>query len=150
MRTQGHGTPTPSPIGTSGHWEKSNSPRAEYLFSRCGIGLGYDDCTPLSGSCSVGAEMLEGSQAEKSSPSQKLSEAPGAYAILICGHAAGSDAYETASALASYPSPEMGMASQLTPCEHTPLYHRTFSPCEDISFLWAVSAIRTVVQTHCC
>ncbi len=124
-------------LGLRVNCEKSKLSPVQSIFFSCGIGLGYDDCTPLSGSCSVGAEMLDGSQAEKSGPSQKLSEAPGAYAILICGHAAGLDAYETASALASYRVPRWAWHHSSHRVNITPLYHRTFSPWEDISFLWA-------------
>ncbi len=137
-------------LGLRVNWEKSKLSPVQSIFF---LGVELDSVTMtarLSGSCSVGAEMLEGSQAEKSGPSQKLSEAPGAYAILICGHAAGSDAYETASALASYPSPEMGMASQLTPCEHHTIVSPYLQSMGGHLFSMGRSALRTGVQTHCC
>ncbi|KAL0201385.1 hypothetical protein M9458_004572, partial [Cirrhinus mrigala] len=47
-------------------------------------------------------------QTQNSGPPDILSEAPGAHGIPSRGHAAGLDAHETTTALASYPSPEMG------------------------------------------
>ncbi len=41
MRTQGHGAPSPQPVGTSGQLGKEQTlPCADDLFSRYGVGLG--------------------------------------------------------------------------------------------------------------
>ncbi len=50
------------------------------------------------------------SPAQEGGSTETFSEAPGAYGILSRYHAARIASYETASALASRPSPEMGMA----------------------------------------
>ncbi len=64
---------------------------------------------PLSGLCSVIAELLEPVQQDTSS-TEILTEAPGSYGFLSRDHAVGVNAYETASALASDSSPDMVMA----------------------------------------
>ncbi len=44
MQIQGHGAPSPQPVGTSGQLGKEQTlPCAEDLFSRYGVGLGQPD-----------------------------------------------------------------------------------------------------------
>ncbi len=44
VRTQGHGAPSPQPVGTSGKLGKEQTlPCSEDLFSRYGVGLGQPD-----------------------------------------------------------------------------------------------------------
>ncbi len=101
----------PQPVGTSGQPGKEQTlPYAEDLFSLHGVGLGQPHSTSLRGSCSVNAEMPGVSPAQESGSTETFSEAPWAYGILSRYHAARIASYETASALASRPSPEMGMA----------------------------------------
>ncbi len=69
----------------------------------------------LRGACSVNAEMPGVSPAQEGGSTETFSEAPGAYGILSRYHAARIASYETASALASRPSPEMGMAPRHIP-----------------------------------
>ncbi|KAL0149013.1 hypothetical protein M9458_055628 [Cirrhinus mrigala] len=54
-------------------------------------------------------------QTQDSGSSQNISEAPGAYGSRSRGDATGLASYETASALVTRPSPEMGMAPWHTP-----------------------------------
>ncbi|KAL0154035.1 hypothetical protein M9458_050694 [Cirrhinus mrigala] len=54
-------------------------------------------------------------QTQDSGPSQNISEAPGAYGSCSRGDGAGLASYETASALVTRSSPEMGMAPWHTP-----------------------------------
>ncbi len=69
----------------------------------------------LRGACSVNAEMPGVSPAQEGGSTETFSEAPGAYGILSRYHAARIASYETASALASRPSLEMGMAPRHIP-----------------------------------
>ncbi|KAI2655437.1 hypothetical protein H4Q32_017837 [Labeo rohita] len=71
--------------------------------------------TRLSQDCAISAEVRESTQTQNSGPPEILQEAPGAHGILSHGHTAGSDVYETAAALASYPSPEMDMTPRGSP-----------------------------------
>ncbi|KAI2655731.1 hypothetical protein H4Q32_024335 [Labeo rohita] len=89
--------------------KRANSPQRRVSFPR---------------PCTVSAEVCESTQTQNSGPPETLPEAPGAHGMLSRGHATGPDAHETAAALASYPSPEMGMAPRHIQC-----------PWEDISFL---------------
>ncbi len=106
----------PQPVGASGQPGKEQTlPYAEDLFSRQGVGLGQPHSTSLRGACSVNAEMPGVSPAQEGGSTETFSEAPGAYGILSRYHAARIASYETASALASRPSPEMGMAPRHIP-----------------------------------
>ncbi len=116
VRTQGYGAQSPQPVGTSGQPGKEQTlPYAEDLFSRHGVGLGQPHSTSLRGACSVNAEMPGVSPAQEGGSTETFSEAPGAYGILSRYHAARIASYETASALAPRPSPEMGMAPRHIP-----------------------------------
>ncbi len=116
VRTQGYGAQSPQPVGTSGQPGKEQTlPYAEDLFSRHGVGLGQPHSTSLRGACSVNAEMPGVSPAQEGGSTETFSEAPGAYGILSRYHAARIASYETASALASRPGPEMGMAPRHIP-----------------------------------
>ncbi|KAL0150355.1 hypothetical protein M9458_054357, partial [Cirrhinus mrigala] len=116
VRTQGPGAPAPQPSGPSGQpGEEQTLPSAEDLFSRCGAGLGQHDSPPHQRARAVSAELSELIQTQDSGPSQNISEAPGAYGSCSRGDAAGLASYETASALVTRSSPEMGMAPWHTP-----------------------------------
>ncbi|KAL0176031.1 hypothetical protein M9458_028361, partial [Cirrhinus mrigala] len=89
-------------LGLRDNWKRANSPqRRNWTRTR-----------------TVSAEVCGSTQTQVSSPPETISEAPGAHGILSRSHAAGSDAHETATALASYPSPEMGIVPQHVLCEH--------------------------------
>ncbi len=138
MRTQGYGAQSPQPVGTSGQPRKEQTlPYAEDLFSRHGVGLGQPHSTSLRGACSVNAAMPGVSPAQEGGSTETFSEAPGAYGILSRYHAARIASYETASALAPRPSPEMGMAPRHIPGLTHPVCRRTFSPWSDLAFLRA-------------
>ncbi len=110
MRTQGHSAQSPQPVGASGQLGKEQTlPCAEDLFSRHGVGLGQPHSTSLIRVCSVDADLPGVFPAQEGGPTETLSVAPGAYGIRSCCHAARTASYETASALASRPGPEMGM-----------------------------------------
>ncbi len=116
VRTQGLGAFTPQPVGPSGQLGKEQTlPDAEDLFSRYGVGFGQSDSTPHAGTCSVGVELLEYVQEQDSGPTETISEAPGAYGSYGGSHAVGAASYETASTLASWPNPEVGVATRHSP-----------------------------------
>ncbi len=113
MRTQGFGAQSPQPVGPSGQLGKEQTrPSAEDLFSRYGVGFGRTVSTPHRGTCSVGVELPEYFQGQDSGPTETFSEAPGAYGGRSGSNRARLASYETASALASWPSPEMGVATR--------------------------------------
>ncbi len=125
VRTQGYGAQSPQSVGASGQPGKEQTlPYAEDLFSRHGVGLGQPHSTSLKGACSVNAEMPGVFTAQEGGSTETFSEAPGAYDILSRGHAARIASYETASALASRPGPEMGMV----PRHVTGLSHPVLPP----------------------
>ncbi len=116
MRTQGFGAQSPQPVGSLGQLGKEQTrPSAEDLFSRYGVGFGRTVSTPHRGTCSVGVELPEYIQGQDSGPTETFSEAPGAYGGRSGSNPARLASYETASALASWPSPEMGMATRHVP-----------------------------------
>ncbi len=85
------------------NWEKSKlSPMQRISF------LGMElDLVNHAGTRSVGVELLKYVQEQDGGPTETVSEAPGVYGDG--GHAAGAAPYETASTLAPWPSPEMGV-----------------------------------------
>ncbi|KAL0188450.1 hypothetical protein M9458_015549, partial [Cirrhinus mrigala] len=95
--------------------EEQALPCAEHLFSRDGAGFGQYDGVAHGRACAVSAQLSEFNQTQLSGPSKDLSEAPGAYGSCSRGHAARLASYETASALAPWPDPEMGMAPRHIP-----------------------------------
>ncbi len=138
VRTQGHGAQPPQPVGASGQLGKEqNSPCAEDLFSRYGVGLGQPHSTSLSGACSVDAELPGVFPVQEGGSTETLSEAPGAYGIRSRCHAARIASYETASALASRPGPEMAWRRGTYRVSVTPSCRQTFGPWSDLAFLRA-------------
>ncbi len=110
-QSQGLGAPAPQPVGASGQLGKEQAlPCAENLFSRCGVRLGEYDATPHGGTCPSSAELPEFLQRQECGTTETVSEAPGAYDIRSCSQAARIASYETTSALATLPGPEVGMA----------------------------------------
>ncbi|KAL0152396.1 hypothetical protein M9458_052119, partial [Cirrhinus mrigala] len=127
--TKGRDSQPPGSFETSGQLGKEQAlPRAEYLFSQCGTGLGHYVCTTLPRARIVSTEVCGSTQTRVSGPPETISEVPGAHGILSRSHAAGSDAHETATALASYPSPAMGMAPRHVPCEHHTVVSQNTQP----------------------
>ncbi len=78
-----------------------------------------------------------------------VTEAPGAYGIRSCSHAARVASYETTSAITSLNSPEMGMAPRYTSSKYhsglSPLLQPLDGPCLSTGR----SAPRTSVLAHC-
>ncbi len=71
------------------NWEKSKlSPVQIFFFSLCGVRLGMYDGTPHGGTCPSSAELPEFLQRQEWDTTETVSEAPGAYGIRSCSHAA--------------------------------------------------------------
>ncbi|KAL0170996.1 hypothetical protein M9458_035592, partial [Cirrhinus mrigala] len=95
-------------FGLRVNWEKSKlSPAQSISF----LGVELDS---VSMSARLPPEHAH-TQMRVNGPTETVSEAPGTHGILSRGYAAGFDAHETATALASYPSPEMGMVLRHVP-----------------------------------
>ncbi len=69
---------------------------------------------PHARTCSVGVELLEYVQEQDGGTTETVSEALGAYGGCGGSHTAGAAPYETASTLAPWPSPEVGVAERHT------------------------------------
>ncbi len=130
-------------FGTSASWgfgstgKRASSPlRRESLFlvwSR----LGEYDGAPHGRAHPISAELPEFLQRQDCGSAETVSEAPGAYGIHSCSHAARIASYETTSALVALPSPEVGMAPWCTRVNITQECRRSFSPWTDLAFLRA-------------
>ncbi len=88
---------------------------AEDLFSRHGVRFGQPNSTPHPGTCSVSAELLQDLIRQDGGSTETLSEAPGAYGCSCGDSSARSAPYETASALALWPNPEVGVETRHLP-----------------------------------
>ncbi len=116
VHTQGPGAQAPQPVGPSGQLGKEQTrANAEDLFSRHGVEFGQPDSTPHPGMCSVGAELPQDFIRQDGGPTETLSEAPGAYGCSCGDSSARSAPYETASALAPWPNPEVGVETRYSP-----------------------------------
>ncbi len=151
VRSQGPGASAPQPVGASGQQGKEQAlPCAENLFSRCGVRLGEYDNAPHGRARPISAELPEFLQRQDCGSAETVSEAPGAYGIHSCSHAARIASYETTSALVALPSPEMGMVPRYTLGEHhtgvSPLLQPLDGPCLSTG----QGALRTSVPACCC
>ncbi len=90
------------------------------------------------------------SPAQEGGSTETFSEAPGAYGILSRYHAARIASYETASALASRPSPEMGMAPRHVPGLTHPVLPSHLQPMVGPCFSSGRSSPRASIQACCC
>ncbi len=147
-RSQGLGAPAPQPVGASGQLGKEQAlPCAENLFSRCGVRLGEYDGTPHGGTCPSSAAVL---QRQECGTTETVSEAPGAYGIRSCSHAARIASYETTSALATLPGPEVGMAPWYTASRYLPAVSPLPQPLDRPCLSTGRGAPRTSVPAYCC
>ncbi len=150
-RSQGLGAPAPQPVGASGQLGKEQAlPCAENLFSRCGVRLGEYDGTPHGGTCPSSAELPEFLQRQECGTTETVSEAPGAYGIRSCSHAARIASYETTSALATLPGPEVGMAPWYTASRYLPAVSPLPQPLDRPCLSTGRGAPRTSVPAYCC
>ncbi len=150
-RSQGLGASAPQPVGASGQLGKEQAlPCAENIFSWCGVRLGEYDGTPHGGTCPSSAELPEFLQRQECVTTETVSEAPGAYGIRSCSHVARIASYETTSAQATFPGPEVGMAPRYT----TSGYHAAVSPLpqplDGPCLSTGRGTPRTSVLAYCC
>ncbi len=150
-RSQGLGASAPQPVGASGQLGKEQAlPCAENLFSRCGVRLGEYDGTPHGGTCPSSAELPEFLQRQECGTTETVSEAHGAYGIRSCSHAARIASYETTSALATLPGPEVGMAPRYTASGYHPAVSPLPQPLDGPCLSTGRGAPRTSVPAYCC
>ncbi len=150
-RSQGLGAPAPQPVGASGQLGKEQAlPCAENLFSRCGVRLGEYDGTPHGGTCPSSAELPEFLQRQECGTTETVSEAPGAYGFRSCSHAARIASYETTSALATLPGPEVGMVPRYTASRYLPAVSPLPQPLDRPCLSTGRGAPRTSVPAYCC
>ncbi len=150
-RSQGLGAPAPQPVGSSGQLGKEQAlPCAGNLFSRCGVRLGEYDGTPHGGTCPSSDELPEFLQRQECGTTETVSEAPGAYGIRSCSHATRIASYETTSALATLPGPEVGMAPRYTASGYHPAMSPLPQPLDGPCLSTGRGAPRTSVPAYCC
>ncbi len=150
-QSQGLGAPAPQPVGASGQLGKEQAlPCAENLFSRCGVKLSEYDGTPHGGTCPSSAELPEFLQRQECGTTETVSEAPGAYGIRSCSHAAQIASYETTSALATLPGPEVGMAPRYTASRYLPAVSPLPQPLDRPCLSTGRGAARNIVPAYCC
>ncbi len=151
VQTQVYGAQSPQPVGASGQPGKEQTiPYAEDLFSRHGVGLGQPHSTPLNRACSVNAELPGVFPAQEGGSTETLLKTPGAYGIRSRCHAAQITSYETASALASRPGPEMGMAPRHIPGLSYPVLPPHLQPMVGPCFSSGRSSPSASIQACCC
>ncbi len=150
-RSQGLGASAPQLIGASGQLGKEQAlPCAENLFSWCGVRVGEYDGTPHGGTCPSSAELPEFLQRQECGTTETVSEAPGAYGIRSCSHATRIASYETNSALATLPCPEVGMAPRYTASGYHPAVSPLPQPLDGPCLSTGRGAPRTSVPAYCC
>ncbi len=150
-RSQGLGAPAPQPVGASGQLGKEQAlPCAENLFSRCGVRLVSMTARLTEELCPSSAELPEFLQRQECGTTETVSEAPGAYGIRSCSHAARIASYETTSALATLPGPEVGMAPRYTASRYLPAVSPLPQPLDRPCLFTGRGAPRTSVPAYCC
>ncbi len=124
-----------SQLGLRVNWEKSKlSPVQRISF--LGVELDSVSMTAclIGGTCPSSAELPEFLQRQECGTTETVSEAPGAYGIRSCSHAARIASYETTSALATLPGPEVGMAPRYTASRYLPAVSPLPQPWTDLAF----------------
>ncbi len=137
-----------SQLGLWVNWEKSKlSPVQRISF----LGVELDSVSMtvrLMEECS--AELPEFLQRQECCTTETVSEAPGAYGIRRCSHAARIASYETTSALATLPGPEVGMAPRYTVSGYLPAVSPLPQPLDRPCLSTGRGAPRTSVPAYCC
>ncbi len=140
-----------SQLGLRGQLGKEQSlPCADNLFSQCGVRLGEYDGTPHGGTCPSSVELPDFLQRQECGTTETVSEAPGAYGIRSCSHAARIASLETTSALATLPGPEVGMALWYTASGYHPAVSPLPQPLDGPCLSTGRSTPRTSVLAYCC
>ncbi len=136
-----------SRLGLQVNREKSKfSPTQRISF----LGMELDSVNLTARLSEERAEMPGVSPAQEGGSTETFSEAPGAYGILSRYHAARIASYETASALASRPSPEMVMAPRHIPGLTHPVLPSHLQPMVGPCLSSGRSSPRASIQACCC
>ncbi len=141
-------TPTPFRCTTTGTSIVPLEPLAQRL--EAWLTLPSLSRSPHGGTCPSSAELPEFLQRQKCGTTETVSEAPGAYGIRSCSHAARIASYETTSALATLPGPEVGMAPQYTASRYLPAVSPLPQPLDRPCLSTGRGAPRTSVPAYCC
>ncbi len=105
---------------------------------------------PHGGTCPSSAELPEFLQRQECGTTETASEAPGAYGIRSCSHAARIASYETTSALAALLGPEVVMAPWYTASGYHPAVLRLPQPLDGPCLSTGRGAPRTSVPAYSC
>ncbi len=140
-----------SQLGLRVNWKKSKiSPVQRISFLGMELDLDEYDGTPHGGTCPSSAELPEFLQRQECGTNETVSEAPGAYGIHSCSHAARIASYETTSALATLPGPEVGMAPRYTASRYLPAVSPLPQPLDRPCLSTGRGAPRTSAPAYCC
>ncbi len=100
--------------------------------------------------CPSSAELPEFLQRQECGTTETVSEAPGAYGIRSCSHAARIASYEITSALVTLPGPEVGMVPRYTASGYHPAVSPLPQPLDGPCLSTGRGAPRTSVSGYCC
>ncbi len=113
MRTQGLVLSHLSQLGLRVNWEKSKLlPMQRISFLGMEFGFGQSEARLMQERAQSVLNCLNTFKNRTAAPLKQVSEAPGAYGGCSSGHTAGAAPYETASTLAPWPSPKVGVAER--------------------------------------
>ncbi len=145
------GTQCSGTSASSGQQGKEQTvPCAEDLFSRYGVGLGQPHSMSFNRTYSVDAELPGVFPAQEGGSTETISEASGAYGIRSHCYATRVASYETASALASRPGAEMGVATRHLPGPCHPVLPPDLQPVVGPLLSSGRSSPCASVQACCC
>ncbi len=137
-----------SQLGLRVNWEKSKlSPVQRISF----LGVELDSVSITARLTEERAQaVLNCLSSFRGGTTETVSEAPGAYGIHSCSHAARIASYETTSALATLPGPEVGMAPRYTASGYHPAVSLLPQPLDGPCLSTGRGAPRTSVPAYCC
>ncbi len=151
--------------GFSGPWDdsvrrpaSSLSPTTHFASSQESTVRGWHSSPRTSGQSRSGprefgkdtSELPEFLQRQECGTTETVSEAPGEYGIRSCSHATRIASYETTSALATLPGPEVGMAPRYTASKYLPAVSPLPQPLDRPCLSTGRGAPRTSVPGYCC
>ncbi len=114
-----------------------------------GVRLGEYDSMPHGRAHPSSAELPTFLQRQECGATETVSEAPGAYGIRSWSHATRVASYETTSALATRPCPEMGMAPRYISSKHHSGVSLLIQPLDGPCHSMGRGAPRTSIPAYC-
>ncbi len=140
----------PQPVGASIQLGKEQAlPCAENLVSQCGVRLCEYDSLPHGRARPSSTDLPEFLKRHECGSTETVSEAPGSYGIRSCSHADLIASNETTSALATLPSPKMGMVPRYTSSKHHSGLSLLPQPLDGPRLSSGLGAPRTSVPAYC-